>query len=184
MKLTSGNSKLHRSVGIWDLPAGHTTCGIECKGCYALRSQKRFPAVMDKRERNFEFAKSKDFSIDIGKHKYVRVHSSGDFFAQSYIDKWIEIAKSNLSTVFYAYTKRLKDFDFTKLKSLPNFVLHNSLLPDGSYNYDKDLGKLQAKCQQSYVCPATTNIAKGCGYDCWWCMDKTNQGIQILFKEH
>jgi len=185
LKLKAGNAKLSKTIGVWNMTAGKELCGRECPGCYAIKAQKRFPAVLQSRERNYEESLKPNFSIELTKNiKFVRVHESSDFYNQEYIEKWYEIAKSKPQVIFYAYTKRLKEFDFSKLLDLPNFVLHNSLLEDGSYNYGKDLVKLQEKCEQSYVCPATTGVAKGCGHDCWWCIDKTNQGIQILFKEH
>jgi len=39
--------------------------------------------------------------------KYVRIHIGGDFFNQIYFDAWIEIAKRNPGTIYYAYTKSL-----------------------------------------------------------------------------
>jgi hypothetical protein len=185
MKLKAGNAKLARTIGVWNMTAGKDLCGRECPGCYAIKAQKRFPAVALSRQRNYEESLKPDFSINLTRNmKFVRVHEASDFYSQEYIDKWYEIAKSKPNIIFYAYTKRMLEFNFKKLLDLPNFVLHNSILPDGSYNYGKDTRKLQNKCTQSYVCPVTTGTARGCGYDCWWCMDKSNQGINILFKEH
>lgn len=185
VKLKAGNAKLANTIGVWNLPAGQETCDRECKGCYAIKAQKRFPAVLSSRQRNLEYSKTDEFSIELTRNmKFVRIHESGEFYSQEYIDKWYNIARGKPEVIFYTYTKRMNEFDFSKLLGLPNFVLHNSLLKDGSYNYGRDLEKLQNKCESSYVCPATTGMAKGCCYDCWWCMDKANQGIQILFKEH
>lgn len=42
----------------------------------------------------------------------VRVHDSGDFYSDEYLDAWIEIARSVPDVLFYAYTKevpRVKD---------------------------------------------------------------------------
>lgn len=185
MKLSNGNSKLAKTIATWSLPASHEVCGRVCPGCYSYKAQKRFPAVLQARHRNLEYSKTPEFSIELSRNtKYVRVHADGEFYSQEYIDKWYNIAKSKPTIIFYAYTKRMSEFDFSKLLNLPNFVLHNSLLRDGSYNYGKDLGKLQAKCESSYVCPDTLGQDVKCGLSCTWCMDKTNQDIQILFKEH
>lgn len=185
MKLVAGNAKLAKTIGIWNMTAGKELCGRECPNCYAIRAQKRFPVVARSRQRNYEASLKPDFSIKLTRNmQYVRVHESSDFYSQEYIGKWFEIAKSMPHIIFYAYTKRMSEFDFSSLLGLSNFVLHNSLLADGSYNYSSDLVKLQSKCEESYVCPATTGTAKGCGHDCFWCMDKANQITQILFKEH
>lgn len=37
----------------------------------------------------------------------VRIHVSGDFFNRNYFLAWVEVAKNNPSTLFYAYTKQL-----------------------------------------------------------------------------
>ena len=41
------------------------------------------------------------------KNKIVRVHDSGDFFSQAYMNSWFEIAKNFPEKKFYAYTKSL-----------------------------------------------------------------------------
>lgn len=179
VKLQQGNMKLHRSVATWSLPASPEVCQRVCEGCYSYKAQRRFPAVLKARERNLEISKG-DFDIAYTKTtKYVRVHADGEFYSQEYINRWVKIARSKPDVIFYAYTKRLKHFDFSELKSLSNFVLHSSLLEDGSINYAKDLSG-----KSGYICPATTGHAKGCAHDCWWCMDKSNEGTPILFKEH
>lgn len=185
MKLKAGNAKLANTIGVWNMTAGQEACGRECHGCYAIKAQKRFPVVLASRQRNLEYSRTPEFSIELTRNmKFVRVHESSDFYSQEYIDKWCNIAKSKPEVIFYAYTKRMSEFDFSKLLDLPNFVLHNSLLKDGSYNYGKDLGKLQAKCESSYVCPATTGQDVKCGLSCTWCIQKVNQHTQILFKQH
>jgi len=179
-KLQSGNTKLDKSIGAWSLPASIEVCGRVCPGCYSYKAQKRFPSVLKSRERNYEASKSSDFGIAIGRgHKYVRVHADGEFYSQEYIDKWVKIAESNPNTIFYAYTKRMKQFDFSKVKALSNFVVHNSLLSDGSINYSKDV-----ESKTGYVCPDTLGEDVKCGLSCTWCMQKCNEGTPILFKQH
>lgn len=46
--------------------------------------------------------------------KVFRIHESGDFYNQKYLDKWISIAKTFPNTVFYAYTKSDR-LDFSQL---------------------------------------------------------------------
>lgn len=38
----------------------------------------------------------------------VRIHVSGDFYAQHYFDAWVDVAELRPATVFYAYTKSLR----------------------------------------------------------------------------
>jgi hypothetical protein len=111
------------------------------------------------------------------------VHADGEFYSQEYVDKWAKIAQGMPDVIFYAYTKRMKDFDFSKVKALGNFVLHNSILSDGSYNFGKNISS-----KGGYVCPDTLGIPTQCGGDgptgCTWCMNKTNENTQILFEQH
>jgi len=61
------------------------------------------------------------------KAKYIRIHVSGDFFAQSYFNAWLCVAVANPRILFYAYTKSLQ-FWVTKLGFIPsNFVLTASV---------------------------------------------------------
>jgi len=180
MKLSNGNIKLAKTIATWSIPASQEVCGRVCQGCYSYKAQKRFPAVLQARHRNLEFSKTKEFTISVSRGtKYVRVHADGEFYSQEYVNKWVKIAKSMPEVVFYAYTKRMKDFDFSEVKSLSNFVLHNSVLEDGSYNFGKNI-----VVKGGYVCPDTLGQDVKCGDTCTWCMNKANENTQILFEQH
>ena len=57
----------------------------------------------------------------------VRIHTSGDFYNQAYFDAWVQVAKSNPTTLFYAYTKNNKVW-VNRLGSIPeNLVLTASV---------------------------------------------------------
>jgi len=61
------------------------------------------------------------------KAKYIRVHVSGDFFAQSYFNTWLCVATVTPKVLFYAYTKSLPLW-VAKLGWIPNnFVLTASI---------------------------------------------------------
>lgn len=181
MKLQSGNSKLSKTIGAWSLPAAHEVCGRVCPGCYSYKAQKRFPSVGVARYSNYEASKAEDFDVHISKSmKFVRVHADGEFYSQEYVNKWVRIAKRNPDTIFYAYTKRQKDFDFTEMKALSNFALHNSICSDGSVNFGKAIGDKQ----QGFVCPDTLGEDVRCGETCLWCFQKCNENTQILFEAH
>ncbi len=180
IKLKSGNAKLHKSIGVFNIPAGQETCNRECQGCYAIKAQKRFPVVLASRQRNLEASRTSSFEVDTGKYKMVRIHEAGDFYEQDYVNKWVHIAKANPGKIFYAYTKRMADFDFSEMLGLPNFVLHNSLLDDSRVNYSKRPEELGS----GFICPDTLGEDVKCGLTCTWCMQKQNQGIPILFKMH
>ena len=42
--------------------------------------------------------------------KYVRIHDSGDFFSDEYLEAWIYIARVIPDITFYAYTKEVSRF--------------------------------------------------------------------------
>lgn len=120
----------------------------------------------------------------------VRVHESGEFYSQEYINKWVTIAKQLPNIRFYAFTKRLKDFNFTKLKALPNFVLIDSLKHKGlNYGTATDLLKLSLKgvyksVNPPIVCPATLDKTTNCDAKCKYCWSKQAQKTGVLFIKH
>lgn len=191
--LVKGNAKLDKGVATWNIPASKEVCGRVCEGCYAVKEQERWKSVRVGRDRRLEASKRADFvdnmSAEIAKHKgkYIRVHSSGEFYSQEYIDKWAKIAEKNPDKIFYAYTKR-GDFNFSKVLALPNFVLHNSYVKTvsgmkvnyGSPEYVAEL----AKETGGFICPLATDRTGQCGSTCTWCMDKANEGTPILFEQH
>lgn len=185
MKLIQpGNSKLV-NMYMFNLPATQAVCNRLCPGCYAAREQTRFPAVLSARESRFAAAQQPDFASRIISEisrlrkppQHFRVHASGEFFSQAYIDSWATIASAFPAITFYAYTKRLADFDFSALSSLPNFVLINSL-HFGKLNY----GPLSAAPAGAFICPHSATVT--CGQHCTYCMTKQAQHNGVFFKKH
>jgi len=179
-----GNSKLH-NMYMWNMPATKLQCGRICPGCYARREETRWPNVRKAREARYQASLQPDFSSRIIAElralrkppKYFRVHASSEFYSQSYIDSWQVIVESFPSIVFYAYTKRLREFDFSKLASLPNFILINSL-HFGKLNY----GKLEEAPSGAFICPS--HIGATCGQSCTHCMSKQAQSNGVYFIKH
>jgi sulfatase maturation enzyme AslB (radical SAM superfamily) len=185
-KLTQpGNTKLGSHTHMFNLPATHEVCNRLCAGCYAAREQVRFPSVLKARQSRLEAALKPDFASRIKSElsklrkppKFFRLHASGEFISQSYIDAWLDIASSFPSITFYAYTKRLADFDFTALSNLPNFVLINSL-HFGKLNY----GSLDQAPADAFICPSSDTIK--CGLQCQYCMTKQAQHESVYFIKH
>lgn len=185
MKLIQkGNSKLH-NMYMFNLPATHAICNRICPGCYAAREQTRFPAILTARESRYTASISTTFASTIiseitslrTKPKFFRVHASGEFYSQSYIDSWHTIASLFPSITFYAYTKRLAHFDFSSLSSLPNFILINSLHFRG-LNY----GPISSAPTDAFICPSHSGAT--CGDSCTYCMTKTAQANSVWFIKH
>jgi hypothetical protein len=94
------------------------------KRCFAQKNQY-FSSVLASRERNLEETKKDSFVKDMIKHFeyylqsaktvekkiFVRIHTSGDFYSEEYLDKWYRIAshfKGNEKILFQAYTKSIE----------------------------------------------------------------------------
>ena len=185
MKLIQpGNSKLHNAY-MFNLPATKEVCNRACPGCYAAREQVRFPVILEARTKRLNASKDTSFSTTIitelaslkTKPKYFRVHASGEFYSQDYISHWELIAKEFPQITFYAYTKRINDFDFSALSASPNFVLINSL-QFNKLNYSK----LEDAPKEAFICPSSKEVL--CGEHCVYCMTKTAQTNGVWFIKH
>lgn len=180
------NNKLKQQF-IFTLPAGMSTCNRICPGCYAMKSQVRFPAALAYRNCMLIASQQPDFADHIiaelsstrRSARTVRLHESGEFYSQAYIDKWLTIATALPQFTFYAFTKRLADFNFSKLAALPNFVLINSL-QHGGLNY-APLANLRSNV---FTCPATTGHTVTCGITCKYCQTKKAQYNSVQFVVH
>lgn len=201
MKLLSkGNSKLADHVGTFSIIASKEVCGRECPGCYAIAEQKRWKGTVVKgRNNRLDISKSDLFvdqmitEIKKSKFKYIRLHGSGEFYSQEYINKWVEIAKEiykfNPNIIFYTYTKRKNDYDFSIIENLDNFIIHNSIVEDDNRSYINygTLEYLNKIKRDTFICPVTTmdeKLDKQCGNSCTWCMEPCNKGTSIVFKVH
>lgn len=146
--LTAGNAKLDPSVLMFDIPAV-ISCGNckDCAGpCYAMKAQKQYPDVFNRRALNLHLAVNYPQQLESlicdqlsrSNKRYVRLHSSGDFFAQSYVDMRARIAAAFPEKRFYFYTKmdcEGSGLDFTRFLSLRNVNRVMSVLPDGRINF-------------------------------------------------
>jgi hypothetical protein len=117
-----GNGKVSKLGAVsFGIPAyrsagGFATCpqaGACAAVCYARQGRYLMPNVAGARERNLESTRRPDFAamaiVDLGaiSARLVRVHDSGDFYSQAYLDAWFEVARAFPGKTFYAYTKSL-----------------------------------------------------------------------------
>ena len=180
------NAKLKQQL-IFSMPAGKELCGRECKGCYAIKFQKLYPSVLPYRQRRYEASLQPDFTSRIISEiltckkpiSAIRVHESSEFYSQHYVNSWHTIALSLPQFTFYAFTKRLHDFDFSALSALPNFILINSL-QHGGLNY-ASLTNLRSDI---FTCPVTLGQSVICGLTCRYCMSKQAQHHAPQFVKH
>lgn len=96
--------------------------------CFAANQELQYDAVRANRWRNFDLLKaaeksggangmyelikkSLEYAFDEhGKKDEVRIHESGDFYNQNYLDAWVKVANAFPNVVFYAYTKSFPYF--------------------------------------------------------------------------
>ena len=118
--LTMNNKHKRDGIVALNMPP-EETCSNKCKYCY-VNKWYRYPSVRPALRRNFEASKTPHFVEQIQselrpKHRYVRIHSSGDFYRAdrsesiAYLQKWISLAERNPDRVFYAYTKEIDLFE-------------------------------------------------------------------------
>ncbi len=136
--LKKGNMKMGDEVLTFGLPPIKTCTPTKwcVQRCYAQNGFYKTSSVKASLEKNHHASQEDDFVDKMNKelkksplHR-VRIHPSGDFYSEEYIEKWISICKSNPDKQFLAFTKRgdLAQF-LLKLESLPNIALFESLDP-------------------------------------------------------
>lgn len=131
MYVSFGNKKLPKDTLIWNIPAVITCPGKTefCRvSCYALKAERLYKNVKACRTQNLKDSVNSNFVERMNtilwdkqsKYRQVRIHESGDFYNQEYLNKWFLIASMHSGTTFYAYTKSFH-LDFSQKPG--NFVL-------------------------------------------------------------
>lgn len=118
-KVNNGNSKLGKNVMVINLPAISTCrCDAPCKKvCYANKGTFRFPAVRKCYGENLEtfLNNPEQAKLDIlSQMPYIgfcRIHASGDFVNETYLDMIIDICTKLPNVKFMAYTKKYEMFN-------------------------------------------------------------------------
>ena len=132
-KLLSQNSEL-RPDGIfnWSIPAlaaklsdgrNFKTCpnaGACANVCYARNGTYNFSNVKARHTANLEYVLNDpqgwlgqmlaEVNHPSMRGKYVRIHDSGDFFSEEYLQMWLKIARLTPQVTFYCYTKEVSMF--------------------------------------------------------------------------
>ena len=131
--LKNGNHKLGKDIFNFNLPRSTCTYQTElCKKyCYAKFGTFWFRNVRNCMEKNLEESKQADFVAQMNAQlkglpdaKYIRLHSSGDYYDQAYYNKWNDIAKANPQITFLSYTRNA-DIDFSGRAK--NLVVYQSV---------------------------------------------------------
>lgn len=188
-RMSKGNRKIAKNVLVFDLPAVLTcpNCGQCKRKCYALKAQRLYKESHDFRLINLWLAlHDPDLLFDlidqqISRSKtieFVRIHSSGDFFAKSYADRWIAMTEKHKNLKFYFYSKS----QFAPVGT-ENLHYVSSILPDGEINFGSR-AYIAEKAEKFgiKICPYGIDEHKDpvhCG-KCKVCMKER----YVLFLEH
>lgn len=138
--LLTRNSKIKKSkhrtfnfgIPAYKSASGMFTCpnaGACAKGCYALAGAYLFSNVAQAFERRLAVTMSESFAetmlkeIDANRAERIRIHDSGDFYSEEYLNKWLEVIKARPKVLFYAYTKMISLFKRRKADIPKNFLV-------------------------------------------------------------
>ena len=188
--LSNQNAKLGR-LSSFSLPLSSCDKEMskECKKyCYANYMKRLYPAWQKKMEYNYRVAKSDKFVERINHELkeasvYIRIHVSGDFYSQEYLEKWFKIARDNPKQVFYCYTKSIK-LDYWGRPN--NLIIY---LSDDKLKLEKHYGRFDGVATISFdkkpikgftLCRHQRKEKLNCAY-CGMCMKKHNH---IYFNLH
>lgn len=189
-RLSRGNAKLAKSIGIWSIPAVDTCPNCDdCKAkCYAMKAQRQYPNVRVFRLVNWILAEYYQWELadmlaeQIRKEKLavIRIHEAGDFYSHKYTMFWFDFALRHRNVTFYGYTK--VQGAYNSLNSIGNVNFVSSVLPTGEVNFgDLEWVKATSKKHSFPVCPVTLGVEKAkCGATCRLCQTKRN----VLFVAH
>lgn len=195
LNVSTGNRKMNKGFLIWNIPAVKTCPGctkICATKCYARKAEIAYPDALPSRERNLEDAKMESFADDmiytIGRKVrrsktfkgFFRVHESGDFFNQEYLDAWKRIASAFPSIKFLAFTKSFH-LDYSDIPA--NLQIVMSIMPDTTKTPVAGFRKAYAgecanmNADTTIECPG---LCDGCGM-CW---DLSRIGMDVHFDMH
>jgi hypothetical protein len=194
--ISHGNSKIGKCTN-WNLPP-ILSCqhGVPCaKDCYALQYFKQYPnvkkaylgnlyAVQSCLDEVFDFIR---YHLSVQPTPYVRIHCSGDFISQEYLDRWIDIAINFPDIQFLAFTKRY-NFDYSHVPSNLKIVFSvwpGLPLPEqpckgiSGYAYMLDKNNIDDRI------PVNSTLCAGKCVDCHvcWNIDKISSK-SVYFHKH
>jgi len=191
--ISRGNSKLGKFIPIFSLPP-HVTCSnatpLCTKYCYSNKAWRQYPRVRETRNKNFIASMQDDF-VDrmVEKIQYMnimvfRVHESGDFYSNEYLQKWFEIVRRIPNIKFFAWSKAW-NLDWSEKPG--NFIVYWSIWPDskdipkeGNFAYveDSDNEEFDYEIPDGFHCPYPEKTCDICMF-CFRNIPKV-----IIFKRH
>lgn len=204
--LVNGNAKLGK--GVWTfsmLPTNKEfafewngipytvkgTCCCSCGGCYATKGFYNMPSVLVAngirtllaREWLGWLERAIMAQIEADDIKLIRIHASGDFFSDAYVDMWKRIAKSFPAVAMWTYTKVARyehSFDFVDNVNVVKSMVEGFGFNFGHCGYIITVYKaLKAMGIQVYICRCGIDKNQHC-INCKGC----SENAVVLFIEH
>lgn len=211
----SSPSKISKKPKLaFSLPAGSDfSCAGEtsiCKdACYAKKGRHVFANVQSLQAANWKLLKQMEASADsagaikaisdiIPKNaKIYRIHESGDFFSQWYIDVWEKVIKSRADVQFWFYT-RCFQFNWENISKLPNVscwastdsenLVAATKFVENNPAFRFAFGPLNPsdKPDNTVICPVTSGklAVDGACEKCMLCVNMQKFTKNIGFVEH
>ena len=180
----NGNLKLDKSVGIFSLPPVKTcvNCSTCSKTCYANQAYKQYTNTKNAWDNNYELSKTEEFidavceELKHTRKEIIRLHSSGDFYNEEYINKWRKIMELNPNKQFYTYTKNINALE---LNDIDNCNVIYSFI-NGYRNYgSEEYCQLLHDKFNAYVCKIDKNKHEKCMRECKECLYNDKVAIVI-----
>ena len=167
------------------------TCPCTCKGCYATKGNYQYNSVVTSLAKKTHLIREyMDFvkrailaQIQADKIQFLRIHASGDFDSQEYIDMWRDIVKACQGTSFWTYTKN--QAAEAAFDGFENANIVKSLVPHIGVNYghcDYILAAykaMKAAGEKVYICRCGIDKNQHCT-NCKGC----SVNKYVLFIEH
>lgn len=153
MNILTQNGKMRKSsqngIDIFNfgIPAFQSRTGLQtcpnarqcAVGCYARSGTYRFGNVVNAYEERLNLTQQPEFSLIMiheiaskslkskakGNKCLIRIHDSGDFYNETYLNEWLKVIQASPSTHFYAYTKMVQMLQ--RIKPIQNFTVIYSL---------------------------------------------------------
>lgn len=198
LHITKGNMKLPKETLNFSLPPEESCPGAtkECKKhCYAKKAYRIYPSTRVAWKENYKLSHHENFVVwmifelyEFRNWKQFRIHTSGDFYSQEYLEKWFRIARQFPQKIFYAYTKSLL-LDFSNKPK--NFIVIASVDKqikgiERRANRLKKLGfdGIASVVDKDYKRQGTEVICPADCRKCSYCFVKTDKLKEIKFKKH
>ncbi len=165
------------------------------KTCYTGKVERLYPTARRFREENYRLAKRQNLLLlhrllhtQLARSPVdtVRIHESGDFFSEGYLQMWHSIIVQFPDRYFFGFTKVYDKYksiiDYLNVRHNVNII--NSFI-DGELNYGDGahLAKIKLFNPNIYICPASAKEgAPKCGVDCFYCSQE--KGKYPVFHQH